>query len=253
MRTTPVSTFLLLVFLCLNVSFADAQKRPVRRVAKPAAAKKAPEIGRTVVVFDENLSALREKPSIYSTVSQRMRVGRKVKILETANNDGITYFRIEALPDITGWIQSEAVLGKFRNGDEERFARLIYASTGFEQIELTAMFFELYTASKYRAPLLLLYGDLIETAAIKLSRDASKRINSREIAATGAPLHSYFLNFVSLDRYRRLGIVFRFDPMTRSYHYDGASWREIVEKFPTSKEAEDAQIRIDSLKEKMSK
>lgn len=248
MRTTPVSTILLLAFVCLNVSFAQAQKRRVSRTAKPAAAKKAPEIGRTVVVFDENLSALRESPSIYSTVSQRMRVGRKVKILETATSDGVTYFRIEALPDITGWIQSEAVLGKFRSGDEERFARLIYASAGFEQIELAAMFFELYPKSSYRPQLLLLYGDLIETAAIKLSRDASKRIKQREIAATGAPLHSYFLNFVSLDRYRRLGIIFRFDPETRSYHYDGASWREIVEKFPKSKEAEDAQIRLDSLK-----
>ncbi len=247
MRKIPVLTLILLALLCLNASIADAQKRPVRRTA----VIKAPEIGRTVVVFDENLSVLREKPSIYSTVIQRMRVGRKVKIVETKTSDGITYFKVEALPDTTGWIQSEAVLGKFRSGDEERFARLIYAAKGFEQIELTAMFFDLYATSKYRAPLLLLYGDLIETAAIKLSKDASRRITQREIAATGAPAHSYFLNFVSLDRYRRLGIVFRFNSATRSYHYDGESWREIIEKHPTSNEANEAQIRLDSLKEKL--
>ncbi len=194
MRTTPGFTILVLAFLCLNATFAEAQKRPLRRTAKAAAAK-APEIGRTVVVFDENLSVLREKPSIYSPVIQRMRVGRKVKIIETVTNDGITYFKVESLPEITGWIQSEAVLGKFRSGDEERFARLIYAAKGFEQIELAAMFFDLYDASKYRVQLLLLYGDLIETAAAKLSRDASRRItrarDSRD-RSTGTFLFSKF-------------------------------------------------------------
>ena len=45
------------------------------------------------------------------------------------------------------------------------------------------------------------------------------------MAASGAPLHSYYLNFNMLDRYRKLGVTFRFNPETNSIdlvmeHYD---------------------------------
>jgi hypothetical protein len=71
------------------------------------------------------------------------------------------------------------------------------------------------------------------------------------MAASGAPLHSFYLNYVSLDRYRRQGINFIFNPNTKILHYDGASWSEITKKFPKSAEAVEAQKRLDSLKEKM--
>ncbi|MDQ3713013.1 MAG: hypothetical protein M3388_12460, partial [Acidobacteriota bacterium] len=65
------------------------------------------------------------------------------------------------------------------------------------------------------------------------------------------PLHSFYLNYVSLDRYRRQGINFIFNANAKILHYDGASWREITKKFPKSTEAVEAQKRLDSLKEKM--
>jgi hypothetical protein len=71
------------------------------------------------------------------------------------------------------------------------------------------------------------------------------------MAASGAPPYSYYLNFVSLDRYRKLGVLFLFNAANRSFHYDGASWDEIVKKFPASPEAVEAQKRLDSLKVKM--
>jgi hypothetical protein len=251
---TPVSICLFLAFLCLFVPTAEGQRRAVRKkTSSAAAAAKAPEIGRTAVVFDENLSVLRQSPSLYALAVQRMRLGRKVKILETVENDGVTFFKIEALPQDYGWIQSDALLGKFRKGDEERLARLVYASKAFAQIELASAFLELYPRSAYRSAMLLLYGDLIEAAAIKLSRDAVKRITPREMAATGAPEHSYFLNFVSLDRYRRLGIVFLFNPLTKRYHYNGASWTEIMKDFPDTLDAKNAEVRLAALKEKMAK
>ena len=55
--------------------------------------------------------------------------------------------------------------------------------------------------------------------------------------ANGAAAFSYFMNFNGLDRYRRLGIDFVFDAATKQYHYDGASWREIVRRYPRSAEA----------------
>lgn len=203
--------------------------------------------------MDETLSVLRVKPSLFAESVQRMRRGRKVQIMGAAEADGVKFYKVAAAPTGSGWVQADAVFGKFRGGDAERLARLVQASTGFDQIELSTSFFELFPASPLRPSILLLYGDLLEEAAVKLSRDASGRLDRREMAATGAPMHSYYLNFVMLDRYRKLGAVFLFDPAARAFHYDGASWREITAKFPTSTEAVEARKRLDSLKLKMEK
>lgn len=129
----------------------------------------------------------------------------------------------------------------------------MHSADGFDQIELAEAFFKLYPTSRFRVPILLLFGDRLEDAAAKLSRDASSRLSRREMAASGAPLHSYYLNFNMLDRYRRLGVRFLFNPSTRQFHYDGASWTEIVRKYPVSAEAAEARKRLDSLKAKMEK
>jgi len=54
-----------------------------------------------------------------------------------------------------------------------------------------------------------------------------------------------------LDRYRKIGILFLFNPNSRLYHYEGASWRELIGKFPASAEALEAEKRMASLKTKM--
>ena len=99
----------------------------------------------------------------------------------------------------------------------------------------------------------MLYGDLLEEVAAKLSKDATNRLSRKEMAASAAPLHSYYLNFVSLDRYRKLGVLFLFNSATKQFHYDGASWKEIITKFGSSPEVVEAQKRLDSLKLKMEK
>lgn len=237
-----LALFLLLV-PCADL--ADAQKR-VRPVAQRSA-----EIGQTAAVMDETISVLRSKPSLFADPVQRMRMGRKVKITGVTEADGVKFFRVVATPPAAGWVQADAVFGKFRADDEERLARLVQASIGFEQIEAATHFFDLYPTSKFRPPILLLFGDLLEDAASKLTRDAANRLSRREMAASGAPLHSYYLNFVSLDRYRKLGIVFLFNSSTRQFHYDGDAWKEITTRFVTSNEAIEAQKRLESLKEKM--
>jgi hypothetical protein len=150
-------------------------------------------------------------------------------------------------------VQSDAVFGKFRGDDENRFARLVQAADGFDQLELASAFLEMYPRSEFRPPLLLLLGDLLEEAASKLSRDAASRLSRREMAASGAPVHSYYLNFNMIDRYRRLGATFMFNLATRTFHYGSDSWKEIVRQHPTSAEAAEARKRIDSLALKMEK
>ncbi|MBK9163041.1 MAG: hypothetical protein IPM21_03890 [Acidobacteria bacterium] len=236
---------LLLLLLCLFTFTAEAQRRSRARTPQP------PEVGKTAVVMDETISVLRDKPSLFANAVQRMRRGRIVKILGVAEADGVRFFRVSAVPPAAGWLQADSVFGKFRPADEERFVSLIQASSGFEQVELATHFLKLYPASSFRPAVLLLYGDLLEDAATRLSRDANNRLDRREMAASGAPVHSYYLNFVSLDRYRRLGIRFVFNSSTRRFHYDGESWAEVVRKHAASPESAEAQKRLDSLKEKM--
>jgi hypothetical protein len=240
------------ICILLSLSFVfhsavSAQKR--KTVAKRSALPtvKSKEIGQTAVVLDETLSVLRPTPSLFAEPIQRMRRGREVKILGIAEADGVKFFKITAEPKNFGWVQSDAVFGRFRAEDEERLAKLVQASSGFEQIELAAFYFSLFPDSKFSPAILLLFGDLCQETAVRLSRDATSRLDRREMAASGAPLHSFYLNFNMLDRYRKLGITFRFNPETKTYYYDGASWRKLVDKFANSPEAAEAQKRLDAI------
>lgn len=243
------------ILVCLTAGVAESvaqTKKPTMKTIS-AAVRKAREIGSTAVMMDETLSVLRQKPSLFATPIQRMRRGRQVRILGVAEADGVKFYRVAAPPSSVGWVQADAVFGTFREGDDARLALLVRSMNGFDQIEAATEFFLLYPTSQFRPALLLLYGDLLEETAAKLSKDAASRLDRREMAASAAPFHSYFLNFVSLDRYRKLGVIFPFNSRTRQFHYDGASWYEIVKKFPTSAEAVEAQKRLDSLKEKLAK
>jgi hypothetical protein len=249
MKFTHAAVLALLIF---SISVSAQRRKPVTITKpRPPVARPAAEPGQTAVVIDETLSVLRLKPSLFSEAIQRMHRGRIVQILGTAEADGVKFFRIAVPPANFGWVQADAVFGPFRPSDEQRLARLMQAATGFDQIEIAVEFFKLYPNSKFRPPVLLLFGDLLEEVATKITRDASTKLKRPEMAASGAPLHSYYLNFVSLDRYRRLGITFLFNSSARAFHYDGTSWKEIVAKFPTSPEAIEAQKRLDALKIKM--
>ncbi len=94
--------------------------------------------------------------------------------------------------------------------------------------------------------MLLIYGDAAEEAAAKLSREADRRFEKRELPAGGAPEFSYFLNYSGLDRYNRQGVTFTFDRAAKKFHYDGAAWREIVQRHPNSPEAAGARQRLDA-------
>src|SRR5678815_5698188 len=152
---------LLLVFVCLIP--ASAQKR------KPANAVS------TAVVIDESLSVLRTQPSLYARPIQRMRLGRRVQILGRIDADGVNFYKVAVPPSKFGWLQSDAVAGR-SPADEARFVRLVGAADGFGRLQLASEFLQLYPASQFRPAMLLLFGDLLEDAAEKLSRDARMRV-----------------------------------------------------------------------------
>lgn len=246
----PLTTFILISLFAAGDLFA--QRKPLNS-NKTRTSNRPPEIGQSAIVVDEHLSVLRKSPSLFSESVHRMSRGRRVQIQGVQEADGVKFFKVTVPPANFGWVQADALVGRFRAGDEERLASLVQAYDGFERIETATYFFDLFPASKLKPPLLLLFGDTVEEMSLQISRQATSRITRKEMAASGAPLHSFFLNFNMLDRYRKLGVIFLFNPNTRLYHYEGASWKEIVTKFPASPEAAEAQKRLDSLKLKMEK
>lgn len=240
-----------LFFIISAATENTAQTR--RSASKPRnlVANKDTLVGKTAVVMEELLSVLRREPSLFSEAVHRMQRGRKVTILGSKEADGVTFFRVKALPSSEGWVQSEALISASRPRDEERGAMIVQALTGFDQVEAAFQYFKLFPNSKFKPALLLIFGDTLEDLATTITRDASRRLRRKEMAASAAPMHSYYLNFVMLDRYRKLGIKYLFNPKTQKFHYDGQSWKEIAVKYPDSSEAAAANQRLNDLKVKM--
>lgn len=246
-------SFLFLLLVILPAAGA-AQRRPAAGNSSTptrSAENQSSEIGQSAIVLDETLSLLRTSPSLFAPAIHRMQIGRRVQIQAVKEADGVKFYKVAAPPTSIGWVQADAVFGRFRKGDDARLVELIRVSTGFEQFELMRQYFELFPISYSRPAMLLLFGDLAEETAVKLSKDANRRLTRSHMAATGAPLHSYYLNFVGLDRYRKLGIIFLFDPVEKLFHYDGTSWKELAARFPDKPEAAEAVKRIEILNKKM--
>jgi hypothetical protein len=207
----------------------------------------APAGGRAAVVVDERLSALRDEPSLAGALLQRLGLGRAISLTGARREaDGVAFYQVAVTRRTRGWLQSESFAAPARAGDDARLVNLIKVSRGFDRVERSRVFLDLFPRSPLRPAVLLLYGDAAEEAAVALTRAASSRLAEDRLPEGGAPLHSYYLNFNGLDRYRRNGIAFVFDRGKRQFHYDGESWRELVRRFPRSPEAAQARRRIES-------
>jgi len=146
-----------------------------------------------------------------------------------------------------GWMQREALASGKLPGDDVTLLRLIMASAGFDRIARARIFLDTFPQSGLRPAVLLIYGDAAQEAAARLTRDASRRLDPEEIKAGGAPDFSYFLNYSGLDRYNRQGVKFIFDRAEHRFYYDGAAWRDIIRRYPRSKEAVEARKRLETL------
>ena len=78
-----------------------------------------------------------------------MRIGRAVHIVGEREIDGIRFYQVRLPPEKSGWVQAEAVASQFKKSDDERFARLINASDGFDKIERAAVFLENFSTSAF--------------------------------------------------------------------------------------------------------
>lgn len=243
MNVQPLRKFVLLsitVFLFLPaISFAK---------------RRAPAGGRVAVVIDERLSALRTTPELSGVLLRRMGRGALVAIRgERRSRDGVVFYRVNVTSRTSGWIQREALVTPSRTGDDARLLRLIKGSDDFDRIARSRIFLDTFTSSALRPEVLMIYAQAAEEIAGRLSREASRRLDDKEMAAGGAPLFSYFLNYNGLDRYNRQRITFLFDAREKRFRYDGEGWQELVHRYPRSPEAAEARKRLAALQSQTSK
>jgi hypothetical protein len=220
-------------------------------IAPPAFAqkKRLPRGGNIAVVADERLAALRAAPSLSAHLIRRLSRGRFVSVRATKrNHEGLFFCHVVVTRRTSGWIQNEALVMSARVGDDERLAHLIGGTDEFERIARARIFLDTFSRSALRPKVLLALGDAAEEAAGQLTREATRRFERREIPTDGAPEFSYYLNYNGLDRYNRQGVTFSFDREKRQFHYDGAAWRDILRKYPSSQEATEAAKRLQNLR-----
>jgi len=163
---------------------------------------------------------------------------------ERRSRDGVMFYRVNVTTRTSGWIQRDAVASASRAGDDARLLRLIKASEDFDRIMRARIFLDNFTGSQFRPEVLLIYSQAAEDIAGRLSREAMRRLDQKEMDAGGAPLHSYFLNYNGLDRYNRQGVTFVFDTREKKLRYDGEGWQELIHRYPRSPEAAEARKRL---------
>ena len=209
------------------------------------AKRRAPAGGRVAIVVDERLSALRATAAFSGALLRRMSRGALVAIRgEKRSRDGVVFYRVNINSRTSGWIQREALVSPARAGDDARLLRLVKGSGDFDRIVRARIFLDNFRFSEFRPEVLMIYAQAAEDIAGRLSRDASRRLDEKEMTAGGAPVFSYYLNFNGLDRYNRQGITFVFDSREKRFRYDGEGWQELVHRYPRSPEAVEARKRL---------
>lgn len=220
--------------LLLVTSNVEAQRR-----------RKPPAGGGVAIVVDERLAALRDVPRPTGNLIQRLGRGRFVAVRSERVSGGVKYLHVLVTRRTSGWLQAESVVRPSRAGDDARLLRFVQGSVEFDRLARAQLLLESFPRSTLRPVALLILGDAATEAAERLTREARRRLDPTEMTAGGAPVASYFLNYNGLDRYRRLGVVFDFDPVSKRYRYDGAAFREILRRHPRGPEATEARKRLE--------
>lgn len=202
-----------------------------------SAQQKAPTGGRTAVVVDERLSALRSTPDLSGKLIRRVGRGRFVSVRGwKKSSEGIVFYRVSVSSRTHGWMQREALISAAAPGDDQRLASLILNSSDFDRIARIRIFLDLFPRSPLRPRMLLLLGEAAVAAAGRLSKEATRRLGNAEF--------SYYLNYTGLDRYNRQGVKFVLDHTTKQFLYDGAAWRELIRRYPLAPEATEARKKM---------
>lgn len=201
--------------------------------------------GGRAIVFDERLSALRERPDSGAKLRQRLRRGRTVWVIGSARSgDGQRYLRVAVTRRTSGWILREAVIRPGSAQDAARLLKLVEASSDdFVRIRLARICADEFRGTAAAARALLLLGEAAERAAERLSRQVERRVGANA-AALALERRVHLLNDPALDRYNRIGVRFVTDGEGDRLLYDGGAYRELIRKYPRRPEAAEAREKL---------
>ncbi|HSS22358.1 MAG TPA: hypothetical protein VLL54_19965 [Pyrinomonadaceae bacterium] len=231
-RLQKSACLLLMIGLLITPRGSFAKRRP-------------PAGGRIAIVVDERLSALRASPELIGRLVRRLGRGTYVAVKgEKRSRDGVSFYKVSVTSRTSGWVQRDALASPSRAGDDARLLELIKGSEDFDRIARARIFLDNFGYSSLRPEVLLIYSQTAEEIAGRLSREATRRLDEKEMTAGGAPLFTYFLNYSGLDRYNRQGVTFVFDGREKRFHYDGEGWQELIHRYPRSPEATEARKRV---------
>ncbi len=206
--------------------------------------------GQHAIVYDERLSALRTQPDVKAQLISRLHRDREVGIIGTARSikGGPDFYPVAVSKNMRGWIIVEALARPQQRQDAKRMMGLIEdTKDDFTRVRLARLAADQFRGMSVAANALLTLGKAAEQASIKLSRDARKRAGEPdEVTDKNLSERDFMLNFVGLDRYNKLGVTFNYD--NERLVYDGAAYREILQKYPRSVEAAEARTLLENLK-----
>lgn len=219
---------------------------PARSVRRTAAVFHA----RAAYVFNEHFSALRRAPRADAPIIERLGRGRLTAILgHRRSTAGALYYRVATTRRTRGWIDSGAIVSPAIPGDAQRLLAAIQSSEDFARFELGRIMLLHFKPSSARAEALMVLGGEAERAAQTLTESSHRKKIGRRWGAGGRPAEEVYLNFESLDRYNRLGVRFRFDPINARYLYDGYAYRELTRTQPSHPLAAAAAGRLKLLED----
>lgn len=201
--------------------------------------------GQKAYVVDDRLSALRRDADTKSRVLQRLRLGRAVVILESRGARGAepAFYRVAVTRRTRGWLHHSSVAVPGRPAEDVRLLKLIDGMQEVtDRIRLCRLFVERFNRSALLPRALMRLGEDGERAAELLTRRARRRL--ADLNLTEARLKDYYLNDAGLDRFSKLDIKFDFDEAAAQYLYDGQAYREVVKRFPRSREANAAREKL---------
>ncbi len=201
--------------------------------------------GKRAIIVDERLSALRTQPDVKAPLSQRLRRGRVIGIRGAKKSkDGQQFLRVSVTRNTQGWVLAEAVAQSGTAADGERLLKLVEdTNDDFIKARLAKLCADEFRSTPSAPRCLLKLGEAADSAAERLTRDAKRRVGNEEPSA-GLSKRDYFLNFVGLDRYNRVGVIFDYDEKTERIVYDGEAYRELAKRYPKSDDAESARKKL---------
>jgi hypothetical protein len=234
--------FVALCLIVLTLSSVSAQTFKIKKRNKNIPGQRA-------IVYDERLSALRTQPDVKAQLISRLHRDREVGIIGAprSTKSGAMFYPIAVSRNMRGWIIAEALARPQQKQDAKRMMGLIEdTKDDFTRVRLARLAADQFRGMTVAASALLTLGKTVEQASIKLSRDARKRAGEPdEVTDKNLSERDFMLNFVGLDRYNKLGVTFNYGD--DRLIYDGAAYREILQKYPRSAEATEARTLLEKL------